>query len=233
MGESSAVGVLDRRRARDGRDVAGASAPRGDRLPPPPRERRPLLAALAVLLIVGGAAVAGLLALRLDERVQVVVAAHDIANGSQLTADDFTTTAVASEGTLLIPAGQLDQVVGQYARVPIAAGQLLDTTMLSASGALQPGLVAVGAGLAAGRMPASGLQPGDVVELVRVGDGTGTVLVPDAYVSSSSTGSEDQLGSGGTVVTFIVDESEGAEVAAVAADGSLAAVLVSRGDARG
>ena len=189
---------------------------------------------MAVLLIVGGAAIAGLVALRMDERVQVVVAARDVATGQEITAADLTTTAVASEGTLLVPASQVDQVVGRYARVAITAGQLVDTTMLTGAGPLGDGQVAVGASLAVGRMPASGLQPGDIVELVQVDGGEGTVLVPDAYVSSTYAAGNDQLGSGGgAVVTLIVDADEGARIAAVAADGSLAAVLVSRGEPRG
>lgn len=78
----------------------GADDRRADRLPPAPRERRPLLAAFAVLLIVGGAAVAGLLALRADTRVPVLVLARDVATGQQITADDLAVTPVASEGLL-------------------------------------------------------------------------------------------------------------------------------------
>jgi len=206
---------------------AGA-APRTDRLPPAPRERRPALAALAVLLIVGGAAVAGLLALRMDTRVQVLVAAGDIAAGEQIEESDLTSTPVGADGVALVPADQAAEIVGSYARVSIAAGQLIDTSMLGATGALQPGTVAVGAALDVGRMPASGLQPGDVVQLVQVRDGEGTVVVPDARVSSSYSAGADGTG-GGATVTFIVDVADGPRVAAVAADGSLSVVLVDRG----
>lgn len=191
-----------------------------------------MLAALAVLLIVGGAALAGLLALRVDSRVEVLVAARDIATGTRLTDADLTTTAVAAEGTNLIPASQRALVTARYARVPITAGQLVDTGVLTDSAPLQPGLVAVGASLAAGRMPASGLQPGDVVELVRVGDGLGEVMVPDAYVSSTGAVGANEIGGSSTLVTFIVKQPDGARIAGAAADGALAAVLVTRGEAR-
>lgn len=199
----------------------------GDRLPPPPRERRPLLAAFAVLLIVGGAAVAGLLAVRADSRVPVLVAAEDIPAGEQITADRLRTVAVAAEGTLLVPADQEQVVVGQYARRPISAGQLLDSTMLTNLSTLSAGRVAVGASLAVGRVPALGLQPGDVVQLVRVVDGQGEVLVPDALVSSAVTAGDS--GASSVVATFIVDEADGPAVAGVGAEGQLAAVLVTRG----
>ena len=217
----------DRRRARDERGLASAvQAARTDRLPPAPRERRPLLAALAVLLIVGGAATAGLLALRADDRTQVLVARTDIPAGTRITDELLATTPVASEGTLLVPADQAASVYGRYTRVAVTAGQLLDTSMVTRSAPLGEGQVAVGASLGAGRTPASGLEPGDVVQLVRTGDTAGEVLVPDARVSSVRS---DETAAGATTVTFIVDEADGAQIATVAASDSLAAVLVQRG----
>lgn len=192
-----------------------------------------MLAALAVLLIVGGGAVAGLLAVRADERVPVLVAARDIAVGEQITEDALTTAPVAAEGTLLVPASQTEAVVGQYASGTIRAGQLLDTSMLTGSALLQPGSVAVGASLAVGRFPASGLQPGDVVQLVSVADPQGVVLVEDALVSSYyEPASGGATGGGGVVVTFILDDSDGAQIASVASAGDLAVVLVQRGVSR-
>lgn len=231
--KSGTDGTQDRRRAREDRGLstAAAASTRGDRLPPPPRERRPMLAAFAVLLIVGGAAAAGLLAVRSDARVPVLVAAQDIAVGQAITADVLRTAPVAAEGTKLIPADQQDLVVGKFPRVAIQADQLLDTTMLTGSGTLTDGNVAVGASLEPGRVPATGLQAGDVVQLVRVAGGEGTVLVPDALVSSVLTGAENAAGGGGALTaTFIVASKEGARIAGVAAEGELAAVLVTRGE---
>lgn len=213
------------RRARAGRP---ANAARADRLPPPPRERRPLLAAFAVLLIVGGAAVAGLLAVRADSRVPVLVAAQDIGGGEEITADKLRTVQVAAEDTLLVPASQQDVIVGQYARRPITSGQLIDSTMLTTLQTLKSGKVAVGASLAVGRIPANGLQPGDIVQLVRVAEGDGDVVVSDALVSSALQAG-DSPGTGVSTVTLIVDTADGAKVAGLAAEGQLAVILVSRG----
>jgi hypothetical protein len=206
---------------------------RADRLPPPPRERRPMLAALGVLLIVGGAATAGLLALRSDERVPVLVASRDVAAGEMITAELLTTTSVASEGTRLVPAAQEDELIGQYARVSISSGQLMDTAMLTPTAALQPGLVAVGASLASGRVPASGLEPGDIVNLIAVSDGEGKVVAEGALVSSFVPADESGAGTGVSTATFIVDQADSPGIAALNAAGELAAVLVERGTARG
>jgi hypothetical protein len=218
-----------RRRARDDRGLAPASGATGDRLPRAPRERRPLLAALAVLLIVGGAALAGLFALRADERVPMLQLVHDVPAGVALTRADLQSTPVSSDSALLVPAGAVDEVVGQFARVGLTKGQLLDSSMLTPNSPLTEGSVAVGAQLATGRVPASGLQAGDVVDLVSVADGDGSVLVRGARVSSAHEAGSGAGSSGGLVATFYVDSADGAKVAGVAAAGDLAVVLVQRG----
>ncbi len=137
---------------------------------------------------------------------------------------------MASEGTRLIPVSQLDQVVGNYTTVRIEQGQLLDTSMIGGSGMLTDGNVAVGATLAAGRYPASGLLPGDVVNLIGVSsDGSGEVIAEGVRVSSATGTDGDVMSGRGIVATFIVPSEDGATVAARAAGESLAVVLVERG----
>jgi len=109
------------RQARDG----------GGHLPSAPRERRPLLAALAVLLIVGGALLAGLLAMRLDQRAQMLAAKDTIKAGQVIDKEDLVSASVSSDLTTLVRADQVDQVVGRTARVEISKGQLLDTSQLA------------------------------------------------------------------------------------------------------
>jgi hypothetical protein len=233
----SADVATDRQRTREQRGVRSTKGVGPtDRLPAPPRQRRPALAALAVLLIVGGATVAALLAIRADERVPVLMVERPLEAGAQITANDLGTTQVASEGTLLIPASQLDQVVGRYTTVRIQQGQLLDTSMIGTSSMLNnDGHVAVGASLAAGRYPASGLLPGDVVNLIAVRqDGTGEVIAERVRVSSATGGGgSDPVAGGGITATFIVPTSSHATVAAWAANNNLSVALVERGSAVG
>ncbi|NEE02775.1 SAF domain-containing protein [Phytoactinopolyspora halotolerans] len=223
--------AADRQRAREQRGIRRTAAvAQADRLPAPPRQRRPALAALAVLLIVGGATVAALLAIRADERVGVLIMEQPIAPGQQITEAHLGTTQVASEGTRLIPASQLDQVVGSYTTVRIEQGQLLDTSMIGGSGMLTDGHVAVGASLAAGRYPASGLMAGDVVNLVGVSsDGSGEVIAEEVRVSSTTGSEGDVVSGGGIMATFIIPSADAATVAARAFNESLAVVLVERG----
>jgi hypothetical protein len=167
----------DRERARGERGLRSslaASASYRGQSPKPPHRRRPMLALLAVLLIVGGAALAGVLAVRLDSRAEVIVLGRDVAAGEQITADMLDSTPVASEGLHLVPVDEADAVLGTYARVAIAQGQLLDTSMLTTAEPIGEGKAMVGVPLANGRVP-SGLRSGDVVRVVRIGDGIGTV----------------------------------------------------------
>lgn len=217
----------ERQRARADRGLRSTASVQADRLPPAPRERKPGLAALAVLLIVGGAALAGLLAMRADERIDVLVATEAIPAGEQITADALGTTAVATgSDSLLIPESDAEQLLGRYAAVDISEGQLIDTTMSGTEGMLGEDEVFVGATLAEGRMPAGGLVQGHSVDLVRVVDGQAEVLVRDARVSRAESGDGGGFSGSGQDVSFIVSREDAPEIAAVAAAGELAAIQV-------
>ncbi len=217
-----------------------------DRLPTPPRQRRPALAALAVLLIVGGAALAGLLAVRMDERVPVVVAARDIPVGTQLTRADLTTALIAADGIATIPGPSLNQLIGQFTNRTLSRKQLLDVTLVEQQGFLRAGMVAVGVPMVPGRVPAQGLQVGDVVQILRVpkdaagpADVKGGVLSPRAVISQTTLQSgesrltgEDQgitMQDGSQAATVLVTTAESSAVARAAAADEISLVLLERG----
>lgn len=205
--------------------------------PSPAKHRRPALIGLAILLIVGGAAVAGLIAVRIDNRVPVIVAARPIAVGATITADDLATSRVASEGLTLIGSSQVSEVVGKFAAQNIPQGRLLDSAMLSTSGFLREGSAAVGVKLESGRVPASGVIAGDTVQVVAVGgEKAGEALVERAVVASVNSPSSSSGGivggsssSGGTTATLIVDADDAAAVATASGGDGIALVLLSRG----
>src|SRR5262245_33319022 len=93
MSGSTGTTTADRQRMRSAR---GSSGRTGNRMPAPPRQRRPALAAIAVLLIVGGALVAGLLAIRMDSRVQVIAVSHTLEPGHRITAKDLVARTIAT-----------------------------------------------------------------------------------------------------------------------------------------
>jgi Flp pilus assembly protein CpaB len=217
-----------------------------DRLPAPPQQRRPALAALAVLLIVGGTALAGLLAVRMDERVPVVVAARDIPVGTELTREDLTTALIASDGIATIPGPALDQLIGQYTNRALSRKQLLDATLVDRQGFLRDGTVAVGVPMVSGRVPAQGLQVGDVVQVLRVpkdataaADGKGAILSNRAVISQTTLQSGESrltgenegttMQEGNQAATVLVTTAESAAVARAAAANEISLVLVERG----
>lgn len=226
--------VADRQRDRAARGVGTRNATRfGSDRPAPPRRRRPTLAVLAVLLIVGGAAVAGLLALRLDSRQPVLVMAQDVPAGTEITTDLLATTEVAADGLKLVPGDQADQVLGTFTTVPLAKGQLLETPSLTTAEPFGTDKAQVGVPLTGGSAP-DGLRSGDVVRLVRIGDGnTPPVAIATALVLSTSTdtsggslGGADQSSSSATV---LVPTTAADATVDAAANDRLGIALVRRG----
>ncbi len=229
----SGVSVHDRQRDRAARGIRSRSAvaAQQDR-PSPPRRRRPALAAIAVLLIVGGAALAGLLALRLDSREPVLVLTQDVAPGTKITTDVLGTTRVASEGLSLIPEKDARTVLGTYAKGALSAGQLLDTTMVVTGQPIGADQVRVGVVLTSGKYP-PGLQDGDEVRIVRLGDGT-TPVAPLAVglviETSASEGGGLSDGAGASAqATLLVPADASDDVIDASGNDRLGLALVRRG----
>ncbi|WP_233149945.1 SAF domain-containing protein, partial [Kineosporia sp. A_224] len=215
---------------RDPRLAAGRDGGAGgERLPRPPRRRNAGLAALAVLLVAGGAVVAGLLALRIDDRVDMLVARDDIAAGTRITADMLAVAPVATQGLALIPATEQASVVGQYAAVPIAKERLLDRGMLTGASVLRPGTVALGVAIAPGQAPGTPLEAGDLVAVYGT-DGEGSVLATDAVVQTVDLPEASTFGAASdvSVVTLVVPADAAAKIAAASGGGKVALARVGR-----
>lgn len=221
-------GRAQRRRERDERGMRSTRAAKQDgaaRLPSAPRERRPLLAVLAVLLIVGGAVLSALLATRLDQRVQMLVAANTIEAGTVITKEDLSAAPVSADLGTLIPASQADQVVGRTARVQVAQGQLLDTSQLTGSSIPAEGKQVVGMSLEAGRFPSQGFRPGDKVDVVDINGQTVSIAGAQIISATPTSGTEGDWSSG-ALVSVAVEQKDAAALAAASAGGTVALVLV-------
>jgi hypothetical protein len=229
----SGVSVHDRQRDRAARGIRSRSAvaAQTDR-PSPPRRRRPALAAVAVLLIVGGAALAGLLALRLDSREPVLVLTQDVPVGTEITADVLGTTRVASEGLNLVPEGDARSLIGTFAKTAMPAGRLLDYSSVVTDEPVDDDQVRVGVVLTSGKYP-PGLQSGDEVRIVRLGDGSTPVaplavgLVVDEATSES--GGLSDSGGSSTQATLLVPADASDAVIDASGNDRLGLALVRRG----
>lgn len=225
----------DRQRDRAARGIRSrdTATPYAGQMPSPPRRRRPALAALAVVLIIGGAALAGLLALRLDSREPVLVLNQDVPVGTRITAEQLSTTEVASDRLKLIPKSSADSVIGTYARTSLTSGQLLDTTMLTKAEPFGSTQVQVGVPLTAGHVP-PGLRSGDEVRIVRIGDGSNPVRpLAVGLVLSVSTPDDDNSfggsGRGGSTATVLVPARSADGVVDAAGSDVLGMSLIRRG----
>ncbi|OUZ11311.1 hypothetical protein BHE97_05610 [Aeromicrobium sp. PE09-221] len=230
---STGTSVDDRQRERAQRGIGSRSQSKADGRPAPPKRRRPAIAVIGVLLIVGGAALAGLLALRMDSRDPVVVLSTDVPAGTQISTDMLAQTNVASDSGLLIPAGQVDEIVGTYAKTALSEGQLLDTTMLVQSSPFSGDVAQVGVTLAPGRVPV-GLRSGDLVRVARLGDGQSPVRpLATAIVlqTSSGDGGGGLAGGGeaGATASLLVPSGAADAVVDAAGNDVLGLSLIERG----
>lgn len=185
-------------------------APASQNRLPATRERRPALAALAVILILLGAAGSGLIALRSGEREAFLVVSKEIAPGQKLVKGDFGRAQIAGDTAGLIPASAVDSYVGDYARTRLYKDQLLTKQMLSNTLDVPEKGALVGVSLEGGRVPAEGLEEGDIVRVVRVPvsntDGTPPeVLVGAAEVTNVQGGSADDENSSSVNTNEVVN----------------------------
>jgi hypothetical protein len=230
--------VVDRQRQRADR-AAGRGKP-GGRLPTTAKRRRPAIAALAALLIVGGALIAGVLAVRMDQRVAVIQVAHNVGVGSKITKDDLVQTRVSGDGLNLIPADRADEIINRtYAKVNLVKGELLDQKQLSETSPIADGKAAVGVVLLDGRYPAGGLLPGDQVQLVKIGQGnTPPQTLGEAVVLESPQQADEGSGLGkesadAKTATLLVDREDVSAVADASGNNRIAVALLKSGTSVG
>ncbi|MEI8412568.1 MULTISPECIES: SAF domain-containing protein [unclassified Kribbella] len=224
--------VVDRQRQRA--DRAAGRKP-GGRLPSASKRRRPAVAALAALLIVGGALIAGVLAVRMDQRVAVVQVSHDIAVGSKITKEDLAQTRVSGDSLDLVPADRVQEIIGTYAKVNMVKGQLVNPKLLTKSSPMEEGKAAVGVVLLDGRVPSAGLRPGDEVQLIRIGQGnTPPSVLGDAVVLDAPRTADEGSGLGekaatATTATMLVDISDVTAITDASGNNRIAVALLGSG----
>ena len=200
--------------------------------PLPTRERKPGYVAMAVLLIVGLAALFGFFYQQAGSKQPVVVVAREVPAGHVLQREDLSTVDVAG-GVVAIAGANLESVLGQVATVPLLPNTLLQRSMVTDENPLTADQARVGVALKSGQIPAEGVQPGDVVQVVQLpGDGQAAptkdqagppVLVDRATVYAAA---EDPALSGGTLLTLVVPADMAPLVAVAGAAGRVAVIAV-------
>jgi SAF domain len=202
-----------------------------------PRRRRPGMIALAVALVGAGILASAALYQRADHQVPVLLVTAPVPVGSTITAADIgTTTIAAGPGVQDIPARQLHQVIGLVAATSLRPGTLLASSELTSALPPAPGQVLVPVPMRPSALPASGLAPGDHVNVVATPGAQGqsgasssaavlTAPVPAVVEAVDMTTDED----GFDVVDLLVASGSGAAVAQQASTGQFALIVTSRG----
>ena len=203
--------------------------PKAPTLPPPRRRRRPALMALAVAMVVLGALGAAYLASSLGQTSSVVAVARPVPWGQTITAADLAEARVSADPALTpIPYADRDQVIGRTAAADLLPGTLLPHDAVTDQRFPRPGQQLVGIGVSAVQAPVTPLRPGDDVLLVPLTrDG---IPAPPATAASTVAATVLRAGEPGTdglrVVDVLVDAADGPDVAARAAAGLIAIVVV-------
>lgn len=195
----------------------------------PTRQRHNGLVALAVALIVGLAAIGAYLYSSAGEKVPVVMVVREVPAGQTIERADLTTVAVSGQVTAF-GAGRLNSLVGQQAAVTLLPDMLLQRSMVTQGETLPAGQSEVGVAVRSGQIPADGLEPGDVVQVVAlpskdsVGEGgKASVLVERAQVFAVRA---DPSTNGGTLLTVVVPSAAGTAVATASGAGQVALIRV-------
>jgi len=181
---------------------------------------------IGVLLIVLAALGSATLFRAIGPSQEYLAVAQDVPVGAQVTSGDLRIVRMnASPGLSPVPKGQVEDVVGAYARVPLVAGTLLSMDQLTEQRVPGPGEQLVAIGLSRDRLPGRNLQAGNPVMLVATG-GNEPAEQPATFPARVHAVQDAGGRNADIVVSLLVAERDGAVVAALAAAGDLTVVLV-------
>ncbi|WP_329570204.1 SAF domain-containing protein [Kitasatospora sp. NBC_01266] len=200
------------------------------------RRRRPAVIAMAAALIAAGGLGGAVLYNSTGQRIAVLALARDVPYGQPLTADDLVVARIASDPALApVTAADLDLAVGQRATTDLHRGALLLAADLTRDLVVQPGMQEVGLPVRTSQLPAAGVQVGQQIEIVLIGDQSGSgsgsgsagPVTMDAVVAQL--GKAD--GDGSQVIDVAVPPGQAATLAVWAAGGRYQVILAPKAGA--
>lgn len=167
------TGSTGRRSTANGHTVADAAAPGSpaalsSKLPGlRMRPQRPIRALLGALLVVGSVVAAITIYTSLGDRVKVLAATRTILAGEPIDAADLRIVAISTDDELAtISATERSVVIGQYARVRIAAGALVVDEAIQTAPLVDPDRVLMAIQVSAGSVPVGLREQSRVVLIV-------------------------------------------------------------------
>jgi hypothetical protein len=201
------------------------------------------LVVLAALLVLGFALATAYLVTRAGDKISVLSVGTPITKGHVIERADLVSLAVSGIAGA-VPVEHTNDVVGKTATVDLVKGQVLTEDMITTTPTPATGHATVGLALDPTRVPSSGLDPGDIVDVIAVpnseasgnsGGGVGgpatsldnpTVLARAATVYAVEGLATD---GGKVLLTVVVDTREAGPVAAYSTSDRVAVVEVAAG----
>ena len=188
-----------------------------------------------MLVVASGLAVAAW-GLHAGQKESVLAVRSAIPKGHVIERADLVSTSVSGvDGA--VPVAQINSVVGHTAAVDLVDGQVLTQSMLTATSVPGEGQALVGLSLDATRVPATGLEPADLVDVIAVPSAAdGAASADDASLESPSLLShgaqvyavEKDASTGGQVlVTLVVAADDAARLAAYSTQNRVAVIETS------
>jgi hypothetical protein len=184
---------------------------------------------LGAVLVLGFALAATVVANRIDTRVPVLAAAHDIAAGQTISDADLSVVRVAADaGVATLPDTQRASVVGRTAAMPVAQGALLQSRLLGEVAWPPAGQAVIAVGVKPGHAP-TGLTAGAHVSVLIVATSaaapgsTGSASTSPAVRAQATVVSVQQAAdqSGDLVVSLLLGEADATTISSTAGDASL------------
>lgn len=199
--------------------------------------RRPIAAIASLAVVTFCIAIFTTIYLHAGDRVAVLALTHDVPQGQPIARSDLTVVNLSlSPGLTPILLGDLDEVIGRSAGVPLVRGTLLTASELTEHHGPARGKAIVGVATKPGQLPAGGVEVGDSVDVILTGSAaTLTGGVSDGSTATSSAASSGDLEIGGvlatnatvTGVTGATDPNADSNVVSVLIPSSLAPLVAS------
>jgi len=212
-----------------GSNTPAAATPVTPAPPPLPGRRNPKWVALGVVALCLGALLSYVIYSRVADEAAVVAVASTIHRGETVTAGDLTTvTFRPSAGVDVVPASELDQLVGQKAVYDLVAGSLLPVGGIAEVVVPQTGRAVVGVRLVSGRAPVGLLPPGTPLRLIALPPAGADPSYTDQYTGRTFNSREisqlDGADGASIIVNVDVPATQAPVVALLAAQERLALV---------
>lgn len=141
------------------------------------RPHRPMRAIIGAFLVVAAVVAALALYTALGDKTEVLAVTRNVLAGEQITSADLRVVAISSDDDIpTVAADRRDEIVGQYAKVRLAAGALLVDDSVQSRPLVDPERVLMSVEVPAGQVPV-GLREQSRLVLV---------VIPDASAGASA-----------------------------------------------